>query len=145
MPDEVDIVLRFCEEQWAQCRQSENQRATVTNFVITIAAGTLALMGANDFASSSLPLAVFLFFLGAYGALTSAKLYERWKFNRNRARSCYRRIDRLRPRAQLLQLRREADEAYRERLQPLRLHWLWLGLHIVVSLLGLLCVITILV
>ena len=143
MADEVDVLLKFCEEQWAQCRQSETQRSTVTNFVITIAAATLAFIGHKGFVIGSLPLAVFLFVLGLYGAITSAKLYERWQFNRNRAHYWYKRIDELKPDAQLLHLKQLADDHYNKKLRQVRLHWLWIALHIIISLIGILCIIVI--
>ena len=143
MADEVDILLRFCEEQWTQCRQSETQRSTVTNFVITIAAATIAFIAHKGFAIVSLPLAVFLFILGLCGALTSAKLYERWQFHRNRAHYWYKRIDELKPDAQLLHLKKVADDAYGKKLQYVHLHWFWLTMHIFIALLGLICIIVI--
>lgn len=37
MADDSDVLIKFCEEQEAQARQSENQRATVSNLIVTIA------------------------------------------------------------------------------------------------------------
>jgi len=141
MADDVDVLLKFCEEQWAQCRQSEAQRATVTNFVITIAAAALAVMAHKGLGLSCLPLAVFLTILGLYGTLTSAKLYERWRFNRNRARGWYRRIDELRPEAHLMELRGASDAKHGDWLRRVRLNWLWVALHALITVVGLVCVV----
>ncbi len=36
MADEINVLLKFWEEQWIQARQSENQRSTMANFLISI-------------------------------------------------------------------------------------------------------------
>lgn len=145
MADDIDVLLKFCDEQWTQCRQLETQRSLVTNFVITIAAATLAFIGHKGLVASSLPLGGFLLFLGLYGAITSEKLYERWQFTRNRSRYWRKRIDELRPDAQLLQLQNLADKEYSHSLQHIRLHWLWVCLHLSIAAMGVGCIAMILI
>ncbi|HAL44673.1 MAG: hypothetical protein A2Y12_00305 [Planctomycetes bacterium GWF2_42_9] len=140
MADDIDVLLKFCDEQWTQCRQLETQRALVTNFVITVAAASLAFMGTKGFVPSSLPLGAILVFLGLYGAITSEKLYERWQFTRNRSRYWRKRIDELMPNTRLLELQNQADKEYSHHLQHIRLHWLWVSLHLTVSLVGMGCI-----
>ncbi len=144
MADDVDVLLKMCDEQWTQCRQLETQRALVTNFVITIAAASLAFIGSKGFGMASLPLGGFLIFLGLYGAITCEKLYERWQFTRNRSRYWRKRIDELKPETRLLELQNQADREYSNRLQNIRLHWLWVCLHLTISLIGTGCVVVIL-
>jgi len=145
MADDVDVLLKYCEEYWAQGRQLETQRSTVTNFVITIAAAILVFIAQKGFIPTSLPLGVFLFFLGLYGAIISEKLYERWQFVRHRARHWRRRINELKPDAQLLELMELADKKYHHPLQHVRLHWLWVCLHISIAAIGLACIVVILI
>jgi len=140
MADDVDVLLKMCDEQWTQCRQLETQRALVTNFVITIAAASLAFIGSKGFVPASLPLGGFLIFLGLYGAVTSEKLYERWQFTRNRSRYWRKRIDELKPETRLLELQNQADREYSHRLQNIRLHWLWVCFHLTISLICLACI-----
>jgi hypothetical protein len=140
MADDVDVLLKMCEEQWTQCRQLETQRSLITNFVITIAAASLAFIGSKGFVMASLPLGGFLIFLGLYGAITSEKLYERWQFTRNRSRYWRKRVDELRPDAHLMELQNQADREYSHRLQNVRLHWLWVCLHLSIALIGLACI-----
>lgn len=137
MADDVDVLLKLCEEQWNQCRHLEMQRSMVTNFVITIAAAILAFIAHKGFVPASLPLGGFMFFLGLYGAVVSEKIYERWQFTGNRALYWCRRINELRPDAECLYLQDIADKEYCHILQHLRLHWLWAALHLSISLLGL--------
>jgi hypothetical protein len=139
MADEIDVLLKMCDEQWTQCRQLETQRSLVTNFVITIAAASLAFIGSKGFIPASLPLAGFLIFLGLYGAVTSEKLYERWQFTRHRSRYWRKRIDELKPEAQLLKLQDEADKEYKHKFQKIRLHWLWVCLHLSIAAIGIGC------
>jgi len=144
MADDVDVLLKLCEEQWTQCRQLETQRTMVTNFVITVTAAILAFISHKGFVPASIPLGVFLFFLGLYGAVTSEKLYERWQFNVNRAQNWCQRINELKPDAHLLELKSVADEGHRHVLQHIHLHWLWACLHLSISAIGLACIIVIL-
>ena len=58
MADEVDILIKFCEEEWTQARQSENQRATMTNYIIIIAIAIFGLMVQMDLNTKALPLAI---------------------------------------------------------------------------------------
>jgi hypothetical protein len=44
MADDSDVLLKFIEEQWTEGRKSEEQRATITNFVITISAATFGFL-----------------------------------------------------------------------------------------------------
>jgi len=145
MTDDVDILLKLCEEQWTQCRQLETQRSAVTNFVITVTAAILAFISHKGFVPTSLPLGVFLCFLGLYGAVTSEKLYERWQFTGNRARYWCQRINELKPEAHLLHLQDVADKEYRHILQHIRLHWLWACLHLSIAAIGLACIAVILI
>ena len=148
MADEANILLKFCENEWLQGRQSEDQRATMTNFIVIIAAAVLGFIVQMGFDTQALPLSILLIPLGAYGALVSAKLYERWHFSMRRARYWRKRINELYPDAQLLQLKEAADNEHKtkyNRFRRLRLNWLWLTLHILIALLGIVCSIVIII
>jgi hypothetical protein len=145
MADDVDVLLKLCEEQWTQCRQLETQRSTVTHFVITVTAAILAFISHKGFVPVSLPLGAFLMFLGLYGAIASEKIYERWQFTGNRALYWCKRINELKPNAHLLELQDFADKQYHHILQHIRLHWLWVSLHISVALIGLACIVVIVI
>jgi hypothetical protein len=145
MADDVDVLLKLCEEQWTQCRHLETQRSMVTNFVITISAAILAFIAHKGFVPASLPLGGFMFFLGLYGAVASGKIYERWQFTGNRALYWCKRINELRPDSNSLQLQEIADKGYYHILQRVRLHWLWAALHLSISIVGLGCIAVILI
>lgn len=145
MTDEIEVLLRYCENEWNKARHSEDQRATMTNFIVLIAAGILGLMGQLAFDTRSMPLALLLVLLGTYGAVSSAKLYERWRLHRTRARFWSRRLDELCPKAQIYRERQAAWRYHKSRhprLARLRLHWLWVILHSLIAVLGLACAAT---
>ena len=146
MADEADILIKFCEEEWTQGRQSENQRATMTNFSIIIAVAIFGLIVQMDFGTKALPLAIILVLVGTYGALVSIKLYERWQLHMRRARDWRKRIDELHPNAQLLQLRKAAWNDHKAKhhwLVRLHLNWLWVAIHSLIVSFGVVCAIII--
>jgi len=148
MTDDTEVLLRLCEEQWCQGRQSESQRATVTNFIITISAAILGFLVQKEFTLTSLPLAILLIALGVYGAVISAKLYERWQFHMRRARYWRKRIDELHPDARIDQLKVESDLEHKRKypkLEKIRLNRLWSALHILIILIGVACTIIIII
>ena len=116
--------------------------------MITITAGALAFIGSKGFIIDSMPIAIFIVILGVYGLIFSAKLYERWDFHIVRARYWHNRIIELHPDIQLLELKRKADNEHKlnfPKLNKFHLFRLWLGLHIVIILMGISCIIIILV
>jgi uncharacterized membrane protein YbhN (UPF0104 family) len=148
MADNTDVLLKLCEEEWTQGRQSESQRATVTNFIITISAAILGFLVQKDFTITSLPLAILLIALGVYGAVISAKLYERWQFHRRRARYWRKRVDELHPDARIEQLKVESEAKHKlaySKLEKIRLNRLWLALHILIVLIGVACTVIIII
>jgi hypothetical protein len=120
----------------------------MTNFIIVIAAVVFGVIVEMDFDIRALPLALVLTVLGTYGALACAKLYERWQLHVRRARYWLRRIDELCPNAQVIDLQEIAESEHYARygrLTRLRLHRLWVALHIFIALSGLACSVVIVV
>ena len=76
------------------------------------------------------------------------KLYERYIFHSDRARSYLKRIDELQPNAQVWALRSQADAKTKSEsrlLTRLRLHALWTSLHVAISTAGLVLTVLILI
>ena len=146
MADDTDVLIKFCEDEWAQARQSETQRAMMTNFIIVLFGVVFGFIIEIGFVKKILPLAGLLIFIGIYGALVSAKFYERWQYARRRVRYWRKRIDELHPDAKLLELMGEAENEHTKAnpsLRKIRLHWFWCTLHIVIALIGFVCAIVI--
>jgi hypothetical protein len=139
MADETDILLNFCEEEWIQARQSEDQRAIITNIVLVIASASLGLLSQKGLVTELLPVTIFLIILGVYGALTSQKYYERHQFHIERARGWRKRLEELHPKSQINKVREEANAKHSKkfkRLEKIHLHTLWLFLHMTIALMG---------
>lgn len=139
MADDSDVLLKMYEDQWVQARQAEDQRATFTNIIIVIVSLVLGFIAQQkNLGQELLPLTILLIILGIYGAITTAKLYERFQFHVGRARAWRKRIDELHQEARLIELKDAADARHREkyRLNKLRLYILWTTLHIIIALAG---------
>lgn len=147
MSDETEILLRLHEDQWTHARHSEDQRATVTNLVITLASAGIAFIAQTGLNPTKLPITVLLIILGLYGAFTSEKLSERSRYHIIRARLLRKRIDELYPDAKIEQLKEEAERYHKNRdsfLYDFKLHYLWLALHLAISLTGIILTIIVL-
>jgi hypothetical protein len=139
MADDREVLLNFCNQYWDEIRHVENQRATLTNLIILIASAIVGLMVQKGLSKGFLPLAILLILLGIYGAAITLKLYERYNFLQTRLEHFYRHIDELYPNAKFLHLRRVAEDEHKAqfpRLSKLKVHRLWLALHIAISLSG---------
>jgi hypothetical protein len=121
-----------------QLRQSESQRAVLTNYVLVIVAGLTGFAAQQKFALSTIPVAVLITLLGFYGALTSAKYHERANYHLTQARAITKALvesGTLGSDADL-DAARTAHYVRYSRLHRLRLHALWTGLHLGVAVLG---------
>ena len=67
-----DAVLAYWKEHREQLRQSENQRAVLTNYVLVIVAAISGFIVQQHFDLRTLPLSVLIMVIGLYGALAVA-------------------------------------------------------------------------
>jgi hypothetical protein len=134
-----DTTLAFWSEHREQLRQSESQRAVLTNFVLVITAGISSLIVQQKFAWHTLPLSVLIVLAGLYGALAAAKYHERATYHLSQARALARALadsgDLPDHRALLDRSRAEHYRQY-PRLSKIRLHWLWTGFHLAIAAYG---------
>ena len=142
MNDETDAWWRLHQEYSSEARHHEQQRASVTGFFSALAAAILSVIGIDKALTlPDLPLTMFLLMLGTFGALFSAKQYERWFVCMERARQYRRALDTALANARIIEFKRLADQRARERFP--RLHaWhlgrFWVALHLFIALFGLL-------
>lgn len=140
MADANDIILKHLEHQWAQARQSETQRASITQFTLALAAATQGLIVQFLFSPSSITLAAMLIFLGVFGALVSAKYYERFRLHMCRVGRLMEWLEKHHPNATLTELEGIADKKHAERhptMHKFRLNSFWQVLHWTIALGGL--------
>jgi hypothetical protein len=127
--------MRNLEENWLLARQAEEKRATIAHIALILA---FLILGAL-FLTGSPFLPFLLIFLGLYGLLTTAKLYERSQYHILRARKIRARLGELCPDAQLEMLYQSAEETHEARyprLVRVRLSAIWQGMYIAFLVLG---------
>jgi hypothetical protein len=137
--DDTEVFFKFCEEHWAYARQSEDQRTAFTNIVLLIASIIIGLISNRGLAYEVLPLTMLLILLGIVGAIASEKLYERHQYHSGRASAYGKRIRDLHPDATLDEYRKKAEETHNAQFSKphkMRLHHLWLILHLSIALAG---------
>jgi hypothetical protein len=141
MADSSDILWNLYEQHCEWERHHEEQRASGTGLLIGIAAGVLGLITFDGHLNTGdLPLTIFLVMQGAFGALLAAKHYERFRMHQQRANQYRDLLDARFPDAKINSLRREADENNKLKfpnLHKIRLHHFWVGLHLLITLFGL--------
>lgn len=157
----IDILWKMYEEHVTEGRHHETQRATVTNLVIAIAAGVLALVTFDKAITLiDLPLTIFLIFLGVFGAAFSSKYYERFQLHMKRAREYRNALDDILStqigdsRRFLKDLKKAADEHHEQSfadapegktnwqrwmsfIHRRGLYQLWISFHLLITVLGL--------
>ena len=141
-----EILWGLYREYRAQARHHESQRATMSSLMVAVCAAVLGIIAFDKNVDlADVPLTGFLGFLGIFGALFSAKQYERFLYSDGRAWKCLEALVKKCPLPiDLKDMYRDADASQRRRnprlyrLRKLRLHWFWIALHVVIALIGLL-------
>ncbi|CCH15576.1 hypothetical protein [Micromonospora lupini] len=140
MADEVDVILQMWLSRWEQIRQSENQRTATTNIIIVVVSALLGLIASKGLKPVMLPAAITVTVLGAYGGVLSAKYYERFRFHLAEAAALRQRLN---ERFAALDLEAMQAAVYTNqaaafpRLIRIPLYGLWVTLHGIVAIAGL--------
>jgi hypothetical protein len=134
-----ELTLAYWKEHREQLRQSESQRAVLTNYILVIVAAVSGFIVQQRFAPRTLPLSVMVIVIGLYGALASAKYHERAEYHLSQARALTRSLvdsGVLTDHQALLDDYRQKHYQRYPRLHRVRLYRLWTGLHLGVSCYG---------
>jgi hypothetical protein len=126
-----NATLAYWNENREQMRQSESQRAVLTNYVLAIAAAVSGLVVQQHFRLQTLPLSILVVLTGLYGALAAAKYHERASYHLGQARALTQALiqsGELPDNDALLTQARDDHYQKYPRLARIRLHWLWTGL-----------------
>lgn len=135
----AEAIQLYWKEHREQLRQSENQRSTLTNFLLVIVAALTALIVQQRFAPATLPLSILIILFGFYGCVATAKLHERARYHLLQARALTSTLSEmgvLGPEAPLEEARRLHAESFPV-LVRVRLHTLWVILHLAIVVYGL--------
>lgn len=148
MADVTDVVIKMLDHQWAQAKQSEDQRSAMTNYVLFIAAALQGYIVQRNFDHFSLAVAIFLTLIGFYGAIFSYKYYERFRLAVSRVGRWMEKLEGMHTGSNLDAIERWADEKHKKRyptLHRIRLHLLWLLFHSTIILVGIANIVLILI
>lgn len=126
MPDEIDILWGLYKQNSDQAFHYQNQRATTTNIILSIAAGIVGLITFDQkIQGTDFYAALALIFIGCYGAILSAKQYERFNFYMERARGYREKLNSLLSNASILAIKEAADERAKKRFKLLHRIYIW--------------------
>ena len=135
-----DACWKLYAEHCTHVRHHESQRSTVAASILAIASAIIGLVTFDKkIEASDLPLTILLIVLGCFGALFSAKQYERASLHTERARRFRGAIDATLEGAPLKALKRQADIVHAAdfpRLEKLRLNKFWVALYLVLAAIG---------
>ena len=136
---DAEILVEFWKEEWVVARHFDEQRTTISNLIIIVAAAIIGFIIQVGISMKTLPMTIFLIVLGLYGTITVKKLYERHQYHIIRMRKFRERIDELVSDAKLMEIVNTSKDMHREhypRLSKQRLHYLWSFLHISITIMG---------
>lgn len=136
-----EFLFRVMEENWLLARQAEDKRAIIATVNLLAASVANAVFLFTGFSLKVLPLTFWMVMMGIYGIATSHKLYERSQYHFLRARKLRARLDGLYPEAQVEQLLKHAESEHKTHytfMMKVRLNNIWILLHAVIAVLGLL-------
>jgi len=146
MDDDKQIIWGLYQDVVTQGRHHETQRLGLTNAVLVTAAGALGLVSLDGkITTADIPVGLFLLVLGITGSFFTLKHYERFRSHMEQA-SVYRtalnvpELRTLRDRARDVHARSWSN-GWKGTLRRTHLHWWWAGLHLVVSILGVLVIV----
>ena len=145
MTDEERDALR--DAHWKMYWRIAPRRAITRRNVQAVASAFIGIAGAvigiiifnKGLTRLDLPLALFLIALGAFGAVFSAKQYERIQLHTRRARGYRDAYDALLFGSPLKSIKWEADEDNSKKfpkLSALRLNRFWIAMNLANSVLG---------
>jgi hypothetical protein len=137
--DPAPTTLAYWKEHRDQLRQSEIQRATLTNYLLVTVAALSGLIVQQKFALTTLPLTVMIIVTGLYGAVAVAKYHERANYHLIQARALTSELERMGALTDTSATRddyRSKHYAAYPRLHRLRLGHLWIALHLGMAVYG---------
>src|SRR5690242_554951 len=92
MSEPADLVLAYWRDHRDQLRQSENQRAVLTNYMLIIVAALSGFIVQQQLKPATLPLSALIIMIGIFGAITVAKYHERAVYHMSQARALTRAL-----------------------------------------------------
>jgi len=139
--NKIDLLWNYQSEQRQIGQSMDQQRIAISNFIITLTVGLVAVISVQGINNNYLIIiATLITLLGIYGILTTLKFYERSHFHFNRSRQCLEKIDNLLNEKVLLEIKKTTLKKHSKNFNTIfKIHnyQIWLLLHIIISLFGL--------
>lgn len=139
MSESAETVLAYWTEHRQQMRQSENQRAVLTNYILVIVAALSGFIVQQDLRAGTVPLSSLIVVIGVYGAVTTAKYHERADYHLSQSHALTQvlvNLGALPDNKTAIADARQVHAGQYPLLHRIRLHGLWTGLHVGVALYG---------
>ena len=133
MQEAISVLSAYVEQRRMQAKQCEDQRATMTNYLLVVCTALQGFIANRGFDGPSLALAGFIVIIGVYGMKVTAKYYERFRLQISYVDGATARLRKLCPDAQLMEIEQHAREQHIStfgKLTDLRLNALWSWPHI---------------
>ncbi len=140
MMTKEELLWAYSHEQREIGCSVDQQRTAVTNFIMTLTAGLIAVISVQGFGERTVAVAAFIMVLGIYGMLTTRKLYERSFYHFYRSRECLDELDRLVGEGTIQTVKSQAGEKSKEQfpyMSKMANHQVWMGLHFLIFVFGL--------
>jgi len=139
--DDRQLIMNLYADNRTQARHHEVLRATGSTLIAAGAAALLtAVMQDQSLSGPGLPLAIFMMVIGIFGVIFCGKEYERIRLHVDRADVLLRILDQSDTTFNLVAVRDNADKLHGRRFPifyRLRLNLLWLVLHFLIFVCGL--------
>jgi hypothetical protein len=139
--EKIQIIISTIDRHWSQAVQSENQRATTTNYLITFYGAAQAFIIQKNFAASTLLAEIVFIILSTYGVVVTFKYYERFRLHASRVGRLMEELTLLDASVDLAGIEAVADRRHKLEfpvLSKFRLHKVWLSIHYGFGLLAIL-------
>lgn len=139
----IEILVKMYESRYVLAKQAEDQRATMSNFIITIAAVMFAFISQQGFSKKTILISILTILLGVFGLFMSAKYSQHYIRNYGVAATVRNRIAELCPQAGLLEIEHKALDKSAGRypfLSKVPTLYLWVALHSSICVIGALCI-----
>jgi len=141
----LEVLLRLMESRTGLARHAEDQRATMTNFLVTISGVLVAFVAQQRFSPPTLVISILIVILGLFGVFASLKYAQHFHLHYSASKFYQQRLQLLSPSADIFNVSAQASERNMERYPFMRKRlsvvYLWLFLHGSICVIGVVCVV----
>jgi hypothetical protein len=139
MDNKLEILWRMYNEHVTMGRHHEIQRSTMSQIILAVAGALVGFFGSTGASSQNRwAVAIFIVILGVFGALFSAKQYERSKFHMSAAGLHRVELEKLAG-VNLSKIRGDAEDKQKKDF-PITEAWslnkFWTGIHALIAVFG---------